>query len=258
MLLLKPAPLLPMCFAQIGMEFSRMVRTPAFALTSLLLPIMFYAFFGIPEAQRPYGGTTAGLFMLGSFAAYAVITITMFSFGASVANERGSGATRLMRATPLRPGAYLAGKIVAAMGFAAVGVASLTVFAMLAGHVHIAAATWVMLLMRLLLGSVPFIVLGFAVGYLSSINSAIGILNLINLPLSFASGLFVPVSMLPSFVRPVAPYLPTYHFGQLAWGAFGANQESWQTSALWLAGYTVLFTVIALRAYRRDERKEFA
>lgn len=257
-MLLKPAPILPMCAAQVRMEFLRMVRTPAFALTSLLLPIMFYAFFGIPQAQRPYMNTSAGLFILASFAAYAVITITMFSFGASVATERGTGAARLMRATPLRPAAYFAGKIVAALGFAAVGVSLLTLFAMVAGHVHVALGTWLLLLASLLLGSIPFTILGFAVGYLAPISSAIGILNLINLPLAFASGLFVPLAMLPPFVRPIAPYLPTYHFGQLAWGAFGAAQEPWQTAALWLAGYAAIFMVVALRAYGRDERKEFA
>lgn len=257
-MLLNPAPAAPMCAAQMRMEFTRMARTPAFALTSLLLPVMFYAFFGIPEASRAYMNTSAGLFMLASFAAYAVITITMFSFGASVSAERGSGATRLMRATPLPPGVYFFGKIVAALAFAAVGVTVLTLFAMATTHLHIGIVTWLSLLFRLLAGSVPFIVLGFAVGYLSSVNSAIGILNLINLPLSFASGLFVPLNLLPSFIRPLASYLPTYHYGQLAWGTFGAAQEPWTTSAAWLAGYTVCFTAIALRAYRRDERKEFA
>ncbi|GAC1359282.1 MAG: ABC transporter permease [Vulcanimicrobiaceae bacterium] len=255
---LSTAPFTPMFAAQSKIEFLRMVRIPAFSLTSILLPIMFYAFFGLPQSQHAYMNTTAGLYMLASFSAYAVLTIVLFSFGASVSAERGTGATRLMRAAPLRPLAYFAGKIVAAMGFAAIAMTLLILFAAATGGAHLPFAMYLMMLVRLLLGSIPFTILGFAVGYLTSINSAIGILNLINLPLSFASGLFVPLNEMPEFVQHIGPYLPTYHFGQLAWGAVGASQESWQAAAVWLLGYGALFLFIAVRAYGRDERKEFA
>ena len=47
--------------------------------------------------------------------------------------------------------------------------------------------------------------------------------NLIYLPLSFASGLFVPLNQLPVFIQNLAPYLPSYHYAQLAWSALGAG-----------------------------------
>ncbi|MDP9018990.1 MAG: ABC transporter permease [Candidatus Eremiobacteraeota bacterium] len=255
---LSTAPFMPMFAAQARVEFLRMARIPAFSLTTILLPIMFYAFFGLPQSQHAFMNTTAGLYMLASYSAYAVLTIVLFSFGASVSAERGTGATRLMRASPLQPMAYFCGKIIAAMGFAAIAMTILVLFAALTGGAHMPFQMYVAMLIRLLLGSIPFTILGFAVGYLSSINSAIGILNLINLPLSFASGLFVPIKEMPDFVQRVGPYLPTYHFGQLAWGAVGAAQEPLLTSATWLAAYAVLFLIIAIRAYGRDERKEFA
>jgi len=257
-MLLSTAPAAPMFGAQAKTEFLRLLRLPAFSAVSLMLPVMFYSFFGLPNAQEHFMNTTAGLYMLASFGAYAVLSIALFSFGASVAAERGSGAARLMRASPLRPGAYFFGKIVASMGFGAVALSVLVGFALITNGAHMPLGVFLTMLVRLLLGSIPFTVLGFAVGYLASINSAIAILNLINLPLSFASGLFVPLRAMPPFVQHIAPYLPSYHFGQLAWGAVGAAQESWLTAALWLAGYTALFLFIAIRAYRREERKEFA
>ncbi len=257
-MLLRTAPVGPMLGAQTKIEFLRLLRIPAFSVTSLALPVMFYAFFGLPQHQQAFMHTTAGLYMLASFGAYAVLTIVLFSFGASVAAERGTGATRLMRASPLRPLAYFVGKIIASMGFGAIALSVLVAFAAVTGGAHMPLAMFFTMLLRLLLGSIPFTVLGFAVGYLSSFNSAIAVLNLINLPLSFASGLFVPFKALPHFVQIIAPYLPTYHFGQLAWGAVGAAQESWMTAALWLTGYTILFLIVAIRAYGRDEKKEFA
>ena len=81
--------------------------------------------------------------------------------------------------------------------------------------------------------------------------------NLIYVPLSFASGLFIPVSQLPSFAQWVAPYLPTYHYGQLAWSAIGAPSEPVATSLAWLTAYMVLFLGLAIRAYRREVEQKF-
>jgi ABC-2 type transport system permease protein len=81
--------------------------------------------------------------------------------------------------------------------------------------------------------------------------------NLIYVPLSFASGLFIPVSQLPSFAPRVAPYLPTYHYGQLAWSAIGVPAEPVATSLTWLTAYAVLFVALAVRAYRREEQQKF-
>jgi hypothetical protein len=55
----------------------------------------------------------------------------------------------------------------------------------------------------------------------------------------------------------VAPYLPTYHYAQLAWSAVGAGREPVSTSVGWLAGYAALFIWVATRAYRREAERKF-
>ena len=105
--------------------------------------------------------------------------------------------------------------------------------------------------------SVTIIALGFAIGYLCGPNVAPAVANLVYLPLTFASGLFMPLSQLPGFVRSIAPYLPAYHYGQLGWSALGANTERLPVSLAWLAGYTLLFLAIAIRAYQREESRKF-
>ena len=67
---------------------------------------------------------------------------------------------------------------------------------------------WLDMIARLLAGSVPFIALGFAIGYLCGPNVAPAVANLVYLPLSFASGLFMPLSQLPGFVRASRPTCP--------------------------------------------------
>ncbi|HXH83558.1 MAG TPA: ABC transporter permease, partial [Candidatus Tectomicrobia bacterium] len=82
--------------------------------------------------------------------------------------------------------------------------------------------------------------------------------NLVYLPLAFASGIFLPLEQLPAFVQRVAPYLPTYHYAQLAWSAVGAARAPLAVSVAWLAGYTLLFLWLALRAYGADQRRKFS
>ncbi len=73
-----------------------------------------------------------------------------------------------------------------------------------------------------------------------------------------SSGLFIPMKQLPDIVQKVAPYLPTYRYGQLAWNAIGFDiKEPLGAPALWLLGYGIVFVVIAVRAYRREDRKTF-
>lgn len=251
------APAGPMIAAQAKAEFLRLIRVPAFSVPSIVFPIMFFALFGLPFAKESIDGISAGRYVLASFGVYAVVSVALFAFGITVAIERGQKVTVLMRATPLTPWAYLAGKIIATLAFATVAVAALFVFGALTAGIRMPAVDWISLVARLLIGVFPFITLGFAVGYLAGPNSAVAILQLINLPMSFASGLFVPLQNLPAIVRSLAPYMPAYHLGQIAWGAMGAPVEPLATSTAWLAGYTAVFLAIAVRAYYREETKTF-
>ncbi len=254
------ASLGPMLLLETWAEFLKLWRVPAFTLTSLFLPVMFYAFIGVGQSsQKIFPNVTFGAYFLASMAVYSVANVMIFSFGISVATERGMKMDLLMRATPMPPLVYLISKCVTALFFAALTLVVLFPFAYIAGHVRLDASAWVNLASRVLLGSIPFIALGFAIGYLSGPNSAVAVINLIYLPTAFASGLFFPKQLLPSFIQSIAPYLPLHFFGQLGWDAVGAPTDgSVSTDWLYLAAYGVAFFAIALWAYRREESRKFS
>ncbi len=252
------APLARMLAVQTWSELRVRWRIPAFSLTIVVLPVLFFTFFGLPFARQTLpNGTSLGAYLLASFAAYSVGSVMVFGFGIGVAVERGLKVDVLMRATPLPPLIALLAKVLNALAYALLSLVVLIVYGVVVGGVRQDLLVWVDMIARLLAGSVPFIALGFAIGYLCGPNAAPAVANLVYLPLSFASGLFMPLSQLPDFVRRIAPYLPTYHYGQLGWGAVGAASEPLLTSLAWLAGYTALFGLIALRAYRLEESRKF-
>jgi ABC-2 type transport system permease protein len=232
-------------------------RIPAFTISGLILPVMFFAFFGLPNVGRTLAGINAGAYMLASFGAYAVGSLMVFNFGIGVSGDRAAKLDVLYRATPLPPLMYMAAKLVTAALFGLLALLLLFGFGVVVGGIRLEAMAWIQIITRLILGAVPFAALGFAIGYSVGPNAAPGVANLIYLPLSFASGLFVPLQSLPALVQQVAPYLPTYHYGQLAWSAAGAPSEDLVVSALWLTGYAAVFLAIAARGYYVEEERKF-
>ncbi|HSP08427.1 MAG TPA: ABC transporter permease [Candidatus Dormibacteraeota bacterium] len=256
------APFLPMVTKQSWAEFIKLFRVPAFSTTSIVLPAMFYAFIGLGQAKQlmgPPGSVTFGEYFLASMALYGVANVMVLGFGISLANERGQKQDLLMQATPLPPIVFFIAKTISALVIAFMALVVLSLLAYTAGGAHLSSSQWLTLFFRSMLCSIPFVGLGFGLGYIAGPNSAPAVTNLIYLPTAFASGLFFPLNMLPQLLRNIAPYLPLYRGAQLVWDSVGAPTEggSITTDWLWMGGYTVAFFMLAIWAYRRDQGRKF-
>lgn len=245
-------------FTLVKCELLKLARVPAFIVPTLLFPVLFFTLFALPNVRGTLGGVNAGQYLTVSYAAYALLSVALFSFGVSVAAERGLGWTALLRVTPMQPALYMLAKTLSAMLLGLISVSLLIAFATLVGGVRFEALTLALVVVKLLLGMLTFVGLGLCIGYLGGPNSAAAIANVIFLPLSFASGLFVPIEFAPKFLQILAPYMPGYHFAQLGWGTLGAQSHGRElTHWLWLLSYGALFYALALWAYKRDEGRRF-
>lgn len=240
-------------------ELLKMLRMPAYAVPSIAFPLVFYILFGVVfGAGRPAGGVTMATYLLGSYGAFGVIGAALFGFGVGVAVERGQGWMLLKRASPMPTLAYFTAKMYLCLLFAAVITGSLFLLGATLGGVSLPASTWALLGFTLVAGALPFCACGLLLGYLAGPNSAPAIVNLIYLPMAFLSGLWFPIQALPKAVQAMAPALPAYHFGQLAFHVLGADRGG----AVWghlayLAAFTVVCLALAVVAYRRDEDRTF-
>jgi ABC-2 type transport system permease protein len=246
-----------MLVAQLKAELIKLWRVPAFLVFSVAFPIVLYACIGLPRSDARLGGVSASAYILASLATYGVVSVMLHSFGNSLANERAQRMHVLMRATPLPGWIHLTARSLTAVGFGLAVLLALCLFGAIIGNVDLPLARWAVLIGSLLLGSLPFLTLGLGIGYLVSPGSAPAAINLVLLPLSFASGLFVPVSQLPDLVQRVAPFLPTYHLARVAWYTVGAETPDVSGSVLWLVAYGVVFMFLALRALEREETRQF-
>lgn len=238
-------------------EFLKAWRLPVYSVSTLAFPLMFYVIFGLTFAQGS-GRVDSATYLLATYGAFGTIGAALFGFGVGVAVERGQGWMRLKRVSPMPPAAYFVAKIVMALLFSALVALSLFALGFLFGEVRLPLTTWAALFGTLLVGVFPFCAMGLAFGYLFGPNSAPTALNILPLPLAFASGLWIPIFALPEFVQALAPFLPPYHYAQLALGVLGASEggSPWGHLAA-LFGFTLLFLSLALWAYQRDAGKTY-
>lgn len=256
-----------MLWGQTKAEFLQNFRVPEFLIGIVAIPVMLYAMFGLPSAAiKLPEGTAVGALMMASFSAYGILSLAIFTFGIDVANERKGGWLRLMRTTPVPAWVYFAAKFAMALLFAALTLLVMFAVGYVFAGVRMPLERWATSFAVLLLGALSFSSLGFALGYLARPKAASTIGNLVYLPLSFVSGFFFPLGQLPEFVQKLAPYLPTYHFGQLVWGSIGTANDvarfTGQTPgeplqhALWLVGSFGVFGVLAVWGYGRDRGEQ--
>ena len=239
-------------------EFLKLIRLPIFAVTTVALPLMFYVIFGITFAGEQARGVGVTTYMLVTYGAFGVIGAALFGFGVSVAVERGQGWMRLKRVAPMPPLAYFVAKVVMSVAVASIIVAAMFALAATLGGVRLAPEQWVAVALALVAGALPFSAMGLAFGYLVGPNSAPAVLNLVWLPMAFASGLWIPISQLPDVVQSVAVALPPYHFVQLALGTIGASEGGSPVAhAAAVVGFTILFLFVAAWGFRRDEGRTY-
>ncbi|TLQ44534.1 ABC transporter ATP-binding protein/permease [Streptomyces marianii] len=241
--------------AQTKAEFLKLKRDMAFVLTTCLLPTIFFAFFGLSQARN--GDPEAMAYTVAGFSAYGAVGVGLFGFGVGIAAERGFKWDLLIRATPMSPSAYLSSRIVPAAVFTLFTLCVLAVFSTSVAGVRLSPAQWAALMGGLTLGNIVFVAMGLAIGYNLSPKAAGPVSTVVYLLLSFASGMFVPLNQLPSLAESLAPFLPTWHFARIGWGAVGIEPGFGLTSLLVLTAYTAAFTALAVMGYRRELKTRF-
>lgn len=233
-------------------EFLKLIRQPHYVVGVIGFPLLFYVLFGL--SLRNSGGLRAADYLLASYAVFGTVSAALFSFGVGVATERASGWMLLKQAAPLPTSVYLTGKVLTCMLFGAVIVVLLGGLGVSVGGVRFGPGQWLGLACAVVFGCVPFCLIGLALGYVIPPSGAPGLVNLINLPLAFAGGLWLPYEMLPRFLQRLAPFVPQHHLARLALGAAGLVPDPPLSHVLALTGFTVIGGVAAALAYRRGGR----
>ncbi|MBV8064154.1 MAG: ABC transporter permease [Actinobacteria bacterium] len=231
-------------------QILELVRFPGFTIGTLAFPTIVFALFGLPRAgMHPE-------ILLASYAAFGVLGVGFFQFGVSGAIERGTPWQAWVRTLPLRPIVRIAARVLAALVFTIASVAVVVTTALATTSASLSPLEWVRMLTALLLGSIPFVLLGLAIAYWASPKSALPVANILYMLLAYAGGLWTGPTDLPHAVATVSPYTPARQWGDVLWPA--VTGSPWRASHwLLLGAYAIAFGAVAAWGLARDELLRF-
>jgi len=120
--------------------------------------------------------------------------------------------------------------------------------------VQMALATWVLTGVLAWAASFVFASFGLFMGYLLPSENVMQVIGPILAVFSLFGGLFIPVSLLPSVMQDIAPYMPTYGVAAIARFPLvgGAFDAVWILSVVF---WTLAFAAAAMLLFRRDTRR---
>ena len=226
-----------------------LLRYPAFLVPTLLFPAAFFAIFVPSGPADPATG-------MATFAGFAAIGVAFFQFGVGIAVERESAWEAYLRTLPVGPATRIGARLVSAAVFASATAAVVVGVALATTSPALGAARWGELAATLLVGTAPFALLGIALGYWAPQKGALPIANVLYLGLSYAGGLWIPPSELPRVVAALSPLLPTRSLADALAASVSGHPFSPGPLAR-LAVFAVLFGVLALWGFRRDEGRHY-
>lgn len=237
-------------FTEAKYETLRMLRSPAFAVPFLCLPVALYLLFAVLLFGAALRSDPKGaLYVFAGFDVFGVMGPGLFGFGVVVAMEREQGLLSLKRALPMPPAAYLVAKLAMAMLFGAIVTVTMIAAALTLGHLPLSPGQCASIAAINLLGALPFCSMGLFIGTRTSGKAAPAVGNIIYLAMIYLSGIMFP---LPKSMESSAVIWPAFYLDQLIFRALGAPSHGspWLHVAV-LAGVTVLFTALSVRRLAR-------
>jgi ABC-2 type transport system permease protein len=239
-------------FTVLRLEVRRLLRNRRTVIFAVISPVIFFLAFGLNSAyanERAGHGNVAAFVMV-SMALYGAVLATT-SGGAMVSIERAVGWSRQLRLTPLSPAAYISIKMLTALVLGLISVVAVFAAGIISHKPSMPVYLWIVSGLCVWIGSLIFTAFGLFLGYLLPTENVMQFLGIGLAILSFAGGLFTPLSQFPHLFRTIAQFTPLYGLNQLVHTPqLGGNVHlAWVANAvIWL----VIFASGAVWRFRKD------
>jgi len=241
-------------------DLRKWYTNPIQLFTSLIQPVVWLGLFGKalnfatfipkPELLTYFGTTSYFSFLACGMLAFVVLFTSAFS-GMSVVFDRRFGFLNKALSTPVARGAIVMGKVLQSVGRSLIQSAIVLVIAVILGMetsnftvVGIAGAFVIIFLMATGLSAL-FTMLALRS---SDWQTQVALINLINLPLLFASNALFPKTIMPTWLQDIVNVNPVSYANdavrQLLIGASGA-WSLWVDFAV-LIGFAVILSAIGI------------
>ncbi|WP_431877358.1 ABC transporter permease [Micromonospora marina] len=245
---------MPLALVHARYQLLEIIRIPVAVVGSAFFPAAAMLFFVVPFAgDDPVGATYATAAMV----TFAVMSANIFQYGVGVAEDRDQPWNPYTRTLPAGPAPRLAGRILAGLVLTYVSMIPVVLIAAVATEARVSAVQFLLGLGAVAVVSVPFTLLGLAIGYSLPSKAAIVVAQVIFFPLAFGGGLLSGPDDAPGFIKAIAPYLPTRGAVELIWTAVTDFRPDTRALVM-LVVWVLVLAALAGWAYRRDEGRRFS
>ncbi|MDQ3576031.1 MAG: hypothetical protein M3381_09790 [Actinomycetota bacterium] len=142
------------------------------------------------------------------------------------------------------------------LAFAAMGLVPLLVLAAALTEVTLPVSRIAPALLAWIATGLPFLGISLAIGYRLSSKAALGLANVLLLPMASAGGLFLPPELFPRWLAIASSSCPVGPGGTPLVGTF-TGEENPLLAIVVLLTWTVFAVGLAVLAFRRDEGQRF-
>jgi ABC-2 type transport system permease protein len=229
-------------------EMLRAARNIRFFTFSLVFPLLLFFLVASPNRHEHIDGVAFPVYYMTGMVAWGTMAAVIAS-GGRIAAERAIGWNRQLRVTPLRARDYLLAKAATGYAVALVSVAILYAAGVSLG-VRLPVEHWLGMTVMILIGLVPFAVLGIYLGHVLTPESMGPALGGITALFALLGGAWGPIAT-SGFLHTLSECLPSYWLvqaGKLAEAGGPWPARAWLVFAVW----TLALGWLAARAWRRD------
>jgi ABC-2 type transport system permease protein len=216
-------------------EVLRTVRNRSFFVFSLVFPLILYYLIVPPNRHQRIDGISFPLYYMTGMISFGTLS-AVIAGGSRIALERQVGWTRQMRITPLSTAAYLRAKLVTSYMMALISLVLISLAGVSLG-VRLSVGHWLLVAGLVLIGLIPFAVLGIVMGNLIRADAmGPGIGGLTSL-FAILGGSFGPLAS-SGVLHQIAELIPSYWITQAGGTALGGSAwplKGWIVVAIWTA-----------------------
>ena len=153
-------------------------------------------------------------FLLPGILAMTVMQLGLFT-AIPLINLREKGILKRLRATPLPRSTVIGGQVTQRLVIGVIQTLVLLGVGLLVFHFHMV-GSWALLLAVVIFGIFTFIGIGAVLASVAKTQeSGVSLVQLVNFPMMFLSGLFIPLQILPDGLRSVVGVLPATHLASI-------------------------------------------
>ncbi len=195
-------------------------------------------------------------FLLSGIIGIAMMMNCFSSIPQLIISYRKQGFLKRFAFSPLGKSHFTISVIIQRLIFGATQLILLLLIAFLLFNVRLN-VSFLPFVLTYIIGTATFTVIGFFIsGILQSVESAIAVAQIFIILFLFTCGIFVPLEMLPPYLRWITNINPAWHLSNAVYYTMvlGYGIESIVQSLLWLAPIGFIFFVLTLFTFRYERR----